>query len=95
MTEGAHYWRSPEGTIEVHPLEKSGGHYGRSTAGGVWMVLWKLRRSGEFKKMSYKVGSRKSFGSVGLLQTLAGIILYPTNSINQCNGLRVMMRSYL
>ena len=36
MTEGAHYWRSPEGRIAVRPLEESRGHSGRSTVGGVW-----------------------------------------------------------
>ena len=43
MIEGAHYWRSSEGTIEVHPLEESGGHYGRSTTGGVQrkFVRWR------------------------------------------------------
>ena len=78
MTEGAHYWRSPEGTIGVRPLEKSGGHCGWSTAGGVQMVLWKLGWPGEFRKMLHKVGGRKSPRRVGLLRTLTGIILYPT-----------------
>ena len=67
MTEGAHYWRSPEGMIGVRPLEVFGGHCGRSTAGGVRMVLWKLGRSGEFRKTPHKVGSRKSPRRVGLL----------------------------
>ena len=64
--------------VEVHPLEESGRYYGRSNAGEVWMVLWKLGRSGEFGKTPHKVGSRKSPGRVGLLRTSAGGILYPT-----------------
>ena len=67
MTEGAHYWRRLEGTVGVGSLEESGGHCGRSIAGGVWMVLWKLRRSGKFRKMPHKVGSQKGPGRVGLL----------------------------
>ena len=59
-------------------MEEFGGHYGRSTAGGVRIVLWKLGRPGEFRKMPHKVGSQKSPGRVGLLQTSAGVILYPT-----------------
>ena len=78
MNRGAHYWRSPDGMIGVCPLEKSGGHYGRSTAGMVRIVLWKLRRSEEFRKTSHKVGSQKSPRRVGLLRTSAGVILYPT-----------------
>ena len=78
MTEGAHYWRSSEGMIGVRSLEESGGHCGKSTAGGVRIVLWKLGRSGEFRKMPHKVGSQKSPGRVGLLRTSAGVILYPT-----------------
>ena len=78
MIEGAHYWRSPEGTIGVRLLEKSGGHCGRSTAGGVRMVLWKLGRLGEFRKMPHKIESRKSPRRVGFLRTSAGVILYPT-----------------
>ena len=62
-------------------MEKSGGHFGRSTAVGVWMVLWKLERSGEFRKMPHKVGSQKSPGRGGLLRTSAGVILYPTPPI--------------
>ena len=77
MNEGAHYWRSPDGTIGVRPLEESGGHCGRSTAGGVRMVLWKLGRPEEFRKTPYKVGSRESPERVGLLRTSAGVILYP------------------
>ena len=50
MTEGAHYWRNPEGTIGVRPLEESGGHCGRSTAGGVRMVLRKLGMTGGVQK---------------------------------------------
>ena len=42
------------------------------------MVLWKVGRSRGFKKTPHKIGSRKSPGRVGLLQTLAGGILYPT-----------------
>ena len=42
------------------------------------MVLWKFGRSGEFRKMPHKVGSWKSPGRVSLLQTLTGVILYPT-----------------
>ena len=56
MTEGAHYWWSLKDTVGVHSLEEFGGHCGRSTAGGVRMVLWKLGRSEEFRKMSLKVG---------------------------------------
>ena len=78
MTEGAHYWRSLEGMIGVRLLEEFGGYCGRSTAGGVRMVLWKLRWLGEFRKMPHKVGSRKSPGRVGLLRTSTGVILYPT-----------------
>ena len=48
MNGEAHYWRNPDGTIEVRPLEESGVHYGRSTAGGVRMVLWKLGRPERF-----------------------------------------------
>ena len=73
MTEGAHYCRSPEGMIGVHLLEESRGHCGRSTAGGVGMVLWKLGRLGEFRKTAHKVGSWKSPGRVGLLQTSTGL----------------------
>ena len=79
MNGGAHYWRSRDGMIGVRPLDESGGHYGRSTAGGVQMVLWKLGQSEEFRKMLHKVGSRKSPGRVGLLRTSAGVILYPTS----------------
>ena len=61
------YQRSPEGTIGVRPLEKSGGYCGRSTAGGVRTVLWKLGQPEEFKKTPHKVGSRKSPKRVGLL----------------------------
>ena len=64
--------------IGVHPLEESGGHCGRSTAGGVRMVLWKLGRPEEFRKTSNKIESRKSPGRVGLLRTSVGVILYPT-----------------
>ena len=67
MNGGAHYWRSLDGMIGVRPLEESGGHCGRSTAGGVRMVLWKLGRSGEFRKIPHKVGSWKSPERVGLL----------------------------
>ena len=42
------------------------------------MVLWKLGRPEEFRKMPHKVRSWKSLGRVGLLQTLARGILYPT-----------------
>ena len=79
MNGGAHYWRSPDGTLGVRPLDESGGHCGRSTAGRVRMVLWKLRQSEEFRKTSHKVGSRKSPGRVSLLRTSAGAILYPTS----------------
>ena len=78
MIEGVHYQRSPDGMIGVHPLEESRGHYGRSTTGGVRIVLWKLGQPGEFRKTPYKVGSRESPGRVGLLRTSAGVILYPT-----------------
>ena len=66
MNGGAHHWRSSDGTIEIRPLEESGGHYGRSTAGGVRMVFWKLGQPGEFRKTPHKVGSRKSPRRVGL-----------------------------
>ena len=82
MNEGAHYWRSLDGTIRVRPLEESRGHYGRSTAGGVQMALWKLGRSGEIRKTPCVVESRKSPERVGLLQTSAGVILYPTEPIS-------------
>ena len=64
--------------VEVHPLEESGRYYGRSNAGEVWMVLWKLGRSGESRKTLHKVGSRKSPRRVGLLRTSTGVILHPT-----------------
>ena len=51
---------------------------GELIIGEVQMVLWKLGQPGEFKKMSHKVGSRKSPERVGLLRTSAGGILYPT-----------------
>ena len=78
MNGRAHYWISPDGMIGVRPLEESGGLYGRSTIGGVRIVLWKLGWPEEFRKMPHKVGSRKSPGRVGLLRTSAGVILYPT-----------------
>ena len=44
----------------------------------VRMVLLKLGWSRGFRKTPHKVGSRKSPRRVGLLQTSAGGILYPT-----------------
>ena len=35
MNEGAHYWRSLDGTIGVRLLEESRGHCGRSTVGNL------------------------------------------------------------
>ena len=96
MNGGTHYWRSPDGTIGVRPLEESGRHCGRLTAGGVRMVLRKLGRSGEFRKMPHKVGSRKSPRRVGLLRTSIGVILYPTNilSIKLCLRYIIMYQPY-
>ena len=69
--------------IGVRLLEESGGYHGRMTAGGLWMVLWKLERSEKFRKMPHKVESRKSPERIGLLQTLTRVILYPTNLISK------------
>ena len=49
-----------------------GAYYRRSPDGNM-----EARMSREFRKMPHKVGSRKSLGRVGHLQTLAGLILHP------------------
>ena len=75
--------------IGVRPLEEFEGHHGRSTAGGVRMILWKLEQSRKFRKTSHKVESQKSLERVGLLRTSARVILYPTDTVKYLQSLCV------